>query len=302
MLDSLSHPQALPDPDHSGHAWPDEGLRWVQEPRKHAPGLDSLLTWAFRAKASRIGFQTGHPVWVRHPRPQPPARPTRRSTRASSRRSSTTSMAPTAWRGCKAARISTPPTRSRSTARRGCASGSTPRRPAPPARRRQYRAAADRRHAALARRAAGRAGHPRALPARAKGMVIVSGGTGSGKSTLIAGMTVAKLMDPDGHYNIVEGAAPVEFLLERVRGPSSTMNQTEIPRDLPSLRGVHPRLHAPRADRHHRRRMPRQRDHGRRDPGGDLRPRADHHGARQRRAAHHAAHRQPVRPPASATI
>ncbi len=68
-----------------------------------------------------------------------------------------------------------------------------------------------------------------------QGMVIVSGATGSGKSTLIAGMTVEKLMDPEGHYNIVEGAAPVEFLLERVRGVSSTINQTEIPRDLPSF-------------------------------------------------------------------
>jgi defect in organelle trafficking protein DotB len=68
-----------------------------------------------------------------------------------------------------------------------------------------------------------------------QGMVIVSGATGSGKSTLIAGMTVAKLLDPDGNFNMVEGAAPVEFLLERVRGPSSTINQTEIPRDLPTF-------------------------------------------------------------------
>ncbi|MGH7117624.1 MAG: type IV pilus twitching motility protein PilT, partial [Acetobacteraceae bacterium] len=68
-----------------------------------------------------------------------------------------------------------------------------------------------------------------------QGIVIVSGATGSGKSTLIAGMTVAKIMDPAGHYNIVEGAAPVEFLLERLRGPCSTINQTEIPRDLPSF-------------------------------------------------------------------
>ena len=44
--------------------WPDEGARWVQEPRKSAPGLDSLLTWAFRSGASRVAFQTGHPVWV----------------------------------------------------------------------------------------------------------------------------------------------------------------------------------------------------------------------------------------------
>jgi defect-in-organelle-trafficking protein DotB len=66
-------------------------------------------------------------------------------------------------------------------------------------------------------------------------MVIVAGGTGSGKSTLIAGMTVAKLLEPEGHYNIVEGAAPVEFLLERVRGVSSTINQSEIPRDMESF-------------------------------------------------------------------
>jgi defect-in-organelle-trafficking protein DotB len=68
-----------------------------------------------------------------------------------------------------------------------------------------------------------------------QGFVIVGGATGSGKSTLIAGMTVAKLQDPFEHYNIVEGAAPVEFLLERVRGPNSTINQSEIPRDLPSF-------------------------------------------------------------------
>jgi defect-in-organelle-trafficking protein DotB len=70
-----------------------------------------------------------------------------------------------------------------------------------------------------------------------QGMVIVAGGTGSGKSTLIAGMTVAKLLDPDGHYDIVESAAPVEFLLERLNSesPTSTINQTEIPRDLPTF-------------------------------------------------------------------
>ena len=68
-----------------------------------------------------------------------------------------------------------------------------------------------------------------------QGIVIVSGGTGSGKSTLIAGATVAKLLDPDGNFNILEAAAPVEFLLERHRGPCPTINQTEIPRDLPSF-------------------------------------------------------------------
>ena len=46
------------------HAWPADGLPWVAEPRRCAPGLDSLLIWAFQEKASRIAFQTGHPVWV----------------------------------------------------------------------------------------------------------------------------------------------------------------------------------------------------------------------------------------------
>ena len=72
MLDSLSHPPAAPfgdfDASDAGVAiWPDAdrgGLRLVVEPRKEAPGLDSLLTWAHYAGASRVSFQTGHPVWV----------------------------------------------------------------------------------------------------------------------------------------------------------------------------------------------------------------------------------------------
>ena len=69
----------------------------------------------------------------------------------------------------------------------------------------------------------------------ASGMVIVSGSTGSGKSTLIGGITVAKLMDPGGNYNILAAEAPIEFLLDRLKGPSSTIDQCEIPRGLPSF-------------------------------------------------------------------
>ncbi|WP_294537734.1 ATPase, T2SS/T4P/T4SS family [uncultured Rhodoblastus sp.] len=68
-----------------------------------------------------------------------------------------------------------------------------------------------------------------------KGLMIVSGATGSGKSTLIGGMTMAKLMDPDGHRNIIECAEPIEFLLDRVRSRTSTITQSEIPRNLPSF-------------------------------------------------------------------
>lgn len=66
------------------------------------------------------------------------------------------------------------------------------------------------------------------------GLVIVSGPTHSGRSTLVAGMTAAKLEDPERDFHIVEGATPVEFLFDHVPGASSTILQSEIPRDLPS--------------------------------------------------------------------
>ena len=234
MLDSLSHPQALPDPDHSGHAWPDEGMRWVQEPRKHAPGLDSLLTWAFRAKASRIGFQTGHPVWVGiHGR-------NRQATHAALDEGEFSQIVNHLYGADGMARLqggkdfdtayAIPIDRS---TRLRFRLNATPTRTA----RRDGGNIVLRPIADMPPSLAEQLVEPGILEGYRpqEGMVIVSGGTGSGKSTLIAGMTVAKLMDPDGHYNIVEGAAPVEYLLERVRGPSSTMNQTEIPRDLESF-------------------------------------------------------------------
>ena len=40
--------------------WPDEGLPWVAEARKSAPGLDSLLRWAFEMEAEVVpGIRTG---------------------------------------------------------------------------------------------------------------------------------------------------------------------------------------------------------------------------------------------------
>jgi len=68
-----------------------------------------------------------------------------------------------------------------------------------------------------------------------KGMMIVSGATGSGKSTLIGAMTVEKLRDPDAHLNIIECAEPVEFLLDRLESPTSSISQSEIPRNVKSF-------------------------------------------------------------------
>ena len=216
------------------HVWPDDGLRWVAEPRRNAPGLDSLLTWAFQKRVSRIAFQTGHPVWVSiHGRNY---RVTRGAVdeyelsqivnhlygadgmaRLQGGNDFDTAYAIPIDRSTRLRfRLNATPTR---TSRRD--GGNIVLRPIsdlPPSLEEQ-----------LVEPGILDAYRPR------QGMVIVSGATGSGKSTLIAGMTVAKLMDPEGHFNIVEGAAPVEFLLERVRGLSSTINQTEIPRDLPSF-------------------------------------------------------------------
>ena len=206
----------------------------MEEPRKSAPGLDSLLVWAFSAKASRIAFQSGHPVWVRiHGQNY---RVTSRGlddyefsqvvnhlygadgmARLQMGKDFDTAYAISLNRSTRLRfRLNATPTR---TARRD--GGNIVLRPIadmpPPLSDQLVEPGILENY---------RPGH---------GMVIVAGATGSGKSTLIAGMTVAKLADPAGNYDIIEGAAPVEFLLERVRGLNSTMNQTEIPRDLPSF-------------------------------------------------------------------
>jgi len=237
MLDSLS-PSSLPHAMASAaDLWPGDGrdgLRWVEEPRKSAPGLDSLLIWAFRAGAHRIAFQTGHPVWVgihgrNHRATHSPIDEIDFSyivnhlygadgmARLQGGNDFDTAYAIPIDRSTRLRfRLNATPTR---TSRRD--GGNIVLRPIadmPPPLEKQ-----------LVEQGILDAYRPR------QGMVIVSGATGSGKSTLIAGMTVAKLKDPEGNFNIVEGAAPVEFLLERVRGPSSTINQTEIPRDLPSF-------------------------------------------------------------------
>jgi defect-in-organelle-trafficking protein DotB len=227
MIDTMENSISWSDADR-------RDLRWVEEPRKKAPGLNSLLTWAFRQGASRIAFQTGHPVWVgihgqNHRVMQRDIDEIELShivnhlygadgmARLQGGSDFDTTYAIQIDRSTRLRfRLNGTSTR---TARRD--GGNIVLRPIadmPPS-------LADQ----LVEDDILTAVRPR------QGLVIVGGGTGSGKSTLIAGVTVAKLRDPDGHYNIVEGAAPVEFLLERVRGTSSTINQSEIPRDLPSF-------------------------------------------------------------------
>jgi len=233
MLDSLTPSPSALSPGVS-ELWPDEGKRWIAEPRKYAPGLDSLLSWAHRLGSSRISFQTGHPVWVRvHGR-------NRRVTDTPLDEADLAQIANHLYGADGTARLQggndfdvayeIPVSRTerlryrlnatptRTSRREGANIVLRPIPDMPPSLEAQ-----------LVEPGIMEAFRPR------EGMVIVSGATGSGKSTLIAGMTVAKLHDADGHHHIVEGAAPVEFLLDRVKSPSSTINQTEIPRDLPTF-------------------------------------------------------------------
>ncbi len=236
MSDAID-PPSLAAPTGPALVWPGAGTRlqrWVQQPRVEAPGLDSLLTWAFGIGASRISFQTGHPVWVRvHDRNHRiTAEPLDEMdfsqivnhlygadgmARLQGGSDFDTAYTIAVSRAVRLRfRLNATPTR---TARRD--GGNIVLRPIadlPPPLAAQGVEAMILDHY-----------RPR------EGMILVSGATGSGKSTLIAGLIKAKIEDPDGNYDIVEAAAPVEFLMERLRGPTSTMNQTEIPRDLPSF-------------------------------------------------------------------
>jgi defect-in-organelle-trafficking protein DotB len=228
MLDRVKNGGEVPLPSDD---WRDHGMRWVTEPRRHAPGLDSLLSWAYRLGASRIAFQTGHPATIRvHGRnrrvgdyPLDEAEIAQivnhlygadGSARLQGAGEFDVSYEIAVSR-TERLRFRLNATATRTSRREGANIVLRPIPDTPPSLEMQ-----------LVEPAIMEAFRPR------EGMVIVSGATGSGKSTLIAGMTVAKLHDPDGHYNIVEGAAPIEFLLDRVKSPWSTMNQTEIPRDL----------------------------------------------------------------------
>ncbi len=213
--------------------WNSAGLSWVADPRKSAPGLDSLLTWAYRSGASKVSFQTGHcprlRIYSRNRRVGDTTVDEAEIAQIVNHLYGADGMAHMQGGGeldttyeIALSRTERLRYRLNVTSTRGSRrSVNIVLRPIPglpPSLEEQ-----------LVEPGIMEAFRPR------NGMVIVSGGTGSGKSTLIAGMTVAKLFDPTGHYDIIEGAAPVEFLLDRVKSPNSTINQSEIPRDLPTF-------------------------------------------------------------------
>jgi defect in organelle trafficking protein DotB len=65
-----------------------------------------------------------------------------------------------------------------------------------------------------------------------EGLVLIAGGTGNGKSTLMAGMTRKRLENPQSHCAILEYSAPIEFLFDDIRGPTAMISQSEVPRHI----------------------------------------------------------------------
>ncbi len=226
-----SEPEMTPDP----YAWAETGDRWVKEPRRPAPALDSFLTHAHRLGAEQVMFSTfqlaSFRLWGRN------RKVTSRDTLDENDASlivnhlyGADGMARLQGGGdinlmyqigsprkgtfrfrCNVTAI---------TASRGAGANVVIRTV------RELPQPLDQQNV-----------EPQILAhyRMTKGLMIVSGATGSGKSTLIGAMTVEKLRDPDGHRNIIECAEPVEFLLDRVESPATSISQSEIPRNVKSF-------------------------------------------------------------------
>ena len=222
---------ASPDPLDNPDLWPEDGTRLVVQSRHSAPGLDALLTWAYHLGASCVDFSTGERISIRlHGRNRWVSRYTLNELelgQIANHLYGSDGMArlsggqgfdlayPIVVTRTERLRFRVNATATLST--RGAAANLV-LRPIP--------------H--LPRSLAEQSVEDPILAAYRpqNGMVIVSGPVGSGKSTLIAGMSVEKLLDPDGHFRIHEGAAPVEFMLDQIKSPSSVIRHSEIPRNV----------------------------------------------------------------------
>jgi defect-in-organelle-trafficking protein DotB len=69
------------------------------------------------------------------------------------------------------------------------------------------------------------------------GMILVTGTTGSGKSTLLSSVIRHIIEKPEANEKILEYSAPIEYVYDKVRKPSSIVHQTEVGRHLRSRSG-----------------------------------------------------------------
>ncbi|MCF6807290.1 Flp pilus assembly complex ATPase component TadA [Thiotrichales bacterium 19S9-12] len=68
-----------------------------------------------------------------------------------------------------------------------------------------------------------------------QGLFIVSGATGSGKSTLMASLIRSLVESPESHLKILTYESPIEYVYDDVHGENAIVSQTEIPRYLPNF-------------------------------------------------------------------
>lgn len=68
-----------------------------------------------------------------------------------------------------------------------------------------------------------------------QGTVVVTGATGSGKSTLLASIIRDIAERTDANRKMLTYEAPIEFVYDTIKKPSSVIAQSEIPRHLPSF-------------------------------------------------------------------
>ena len=74
-----------------------------------------------------------------------------------------------------------------------------------------------------------------AAMAPSQGAVIITGSTGSGTSTLLAGIIKELAQQPDGNRKILTYESPIEFVYDSIEAPTSLVSQSEIPRHLPTF-------------------------------------------------------------------
>ncbi len=74
-----------------------------------------------------------------------------------------------------------------------------------------------------------------AAMAPAEGVIYVTGATGSGKSTLLSAIIRDLAEQEDGHRKMLTYEAPIEFVYDAVKMPSSIISQSEIPRHIPNF-------------------------------------------------------------------